>query len=245
MQAVEERLPAATMGNRLVDALPPEESAWLWSRATRTYLHRGATLVARGARSDFLYFPIDALVAVWNHAEARTLVAHLAGRFGVAPLERTLSCEYEAAASVTALAPGYALRLPYEAFEERAQDAEHPLRRLINRFACAVLHSAAIRMACNAEHGVKQRVARWLLLLGDAGGTEVVNTTHEVLASLSLIRRPSVSLAISSLTRDGAVAAGHGRIVILDRSVLEREACSCALSLRRVLRGATEPIVCA
>jgi CRP-like cAMP-binding protein len=84
-----------------------------------------------------------------------------------------------------------------------------------------------ILAACNAEHMLPQRLARWLLTASMRLGADNLQVTHRVLAFLMGVRRASVTLALHDLEGHRAIRTRRGRIVILDRPRLESCSCGC------------------
>jgi hypothetical protein len=56
--------------------------------------------------------------------------------------------------------------------------------------------------------------------------------THQQIAEIAAIRRPSVSLALSQFQREGLIRSQHGRLRILDRERLEKLVCRCYWIIR-------------
>lgn len=81
--------------------------------------------------------------------------------------------------------------------------------------------------ACNRLHNVRQRLARWLLVTYDLLDSNVVRTTHEFLSKMIGTDRPTVSVAVAELEREGILEHRRGSIVILDRQKLESQSCGC------------------
>src|SRR5690242_1738286 len=81
--------------------------------------------------------------------------------------------------------------------------------------------------ACNRLHLVEQRCARWLLNASDRMGSNTMAITHEFLALLLRVRRAGVTVVAGKLQSSGLIRYHRGRLTILDRDGLEREACEC------------------
>jgi CRP-like cAMP-binding protein len=80
--------------------------------------------------------------------------------------------------------------------------------------------------ACNAQHSLTERCARWLLRLQEYVGP-VVPVTQTFLAMLLGVRRAGISVALQMLQQKGAVVQQRGRIVVLDTGCLTQYACHC------------------
>jgi CRP-like cAMP-binding protein len=90
--------------------------------------------------------------------------------------------------------------------------------------------------ACNRLHNVRQRLARWLLVTHDLLDSDVIQTTHEFLSKMIGTDRPTVSVAVADLEREGILEHRRGSIVILDREKLERQSCACYGVIRQFSR---------
>jgi CRP-like cAMP-binding protein len=101
------------------------------------------------------------------------------------------------------------------------------LRNLIERYLILLFDKTAQAAACNRLHSLEARCCRWLLVAHDSVLSDEFTFTHESLASLLGVQRPSLSETANKLQRRGLISYSHGRIKILDRSLLEKAACEC------------------
>jgi CRP-like cAMP-binding protein len=81
--------------------------------------------------------------------------------------------------------------------------------------------------ACNAVHQVAQRCARWLLTTHDRMHEEDYTLSHEFLAIMLGVQRPTVSVVAATLQKAGLISYTHGRVTVMDRKGLEAAACEC------------------
>ncbi|WP_020697228.1 Crp/Fnr family transcriptional regulator [Reyranella massiliensis] len=86
--------------------------------------------------------------------------------------------------------------------------------------------------ACNALHSAERRLCRWIVQVQDRIGDDVIRLTHDFLAQMLAVRRPTVSLIAYQLQQAGLIRYQRGRITVLDRAALERSACECVGVLR-------------
>jgi CRP-like cAMP-binding protein len=87
--------------------------------------------------------------------------------------------------------------------------------------------------ACNALHPAEQRCCRWLLMSRDRVGSDEMKLTHEFLAVMLGVRRPTVTLVVGALEKAGLVVNGHrGAIKISDRKGLEAASCECYATVK-------------
>ena len=86
--------------------------------------------------------------------------------------------------------------------------------------------------ACNALHTADRRLCRWIVQVRDRIDDDVIRLTHDFLAQMLAVRRPTVSLIAYGLQQAGLLRYQRGKITILDRAGLERGACECVGALR-------------
>ena len=104
----------------------------------------------------------------------------------------------------------------------------------------ASLAISAQRSYCSVEHNVRRRVATLLLTIAPEGARTDIPATHELIAQMVSIRRPSVSLVLSDLQRLGAVRNSHPQVAIVDRALLMEAACPCFATRSRILSRVSE-----
>ena len=81
--------------------------------------------------------------------------------------------------------------------------------------------------ACNAKHGLEQRLTRWLLLVRDRAQTDKYKLSHEFLAEMLGCSRPALSRVAAKLSRAERIRSVRGTIQVLDFEGLEEHACEC------------------
>lgn len=229
-------------GNRILDSLAPKEAERLAPAMRRVFLQRDQVVVRPGEPIAFLHFPIDVFAWSWTETTDtdRPTSVLTVGHRGVIEWNRVLATD-QGNTCATVISPGAAWRLPVESFDLNQPNVNSPLRRLLLRFANACILNAAGRLACNAEHNIDQRLARWLLWVADECGRTEFVITHQQIAEIAAIRRPSVSLALSQFQRDGLVRSQHGRLRILERESLEKIVCHCYWVIRSNANGVFKP----
>ena len=84
----------------------------------------------------------------------------------------------------------------------------------------------------------EQRLARWLLTAHDRVTRDRFHLTHDFIAMMIGIRRPSVTEVMGILRDVGGIEYAHGDIRVIDRAVLESRACECYAAMRREIDDA-------
>lgn len=75
----------------------------------------------------------------------------------------------------------------------------------------------------NGRASLVERLARWLLMIGDRMG-DTFHITHEFLSTMLAVRRSGVTEALQALEGSGVIVNTRGRIQIVSRSLLIKAA---------------------
>ena len=84
---------------------------------------------------------------------------------------------------------------------------------------------------CNMYHSVEKRFCSWLLMLQDRTQRDLLKLTHEEIARILGVYRPSVTYIALELRKKGIIDYSRGGISIRDRVELEKLACDCYAEL--------------
>ena len=95
------------------------------------------------------------------------------------------------------------------------------MRRLISRYAQTLFVQTAYTALSNATHRVDERLARWILMVHDRTVGNRLLLTHDFLAAVLNVRRPSVTTALHILEGRRFITAERGQVTIRDRAALE------------------------
>ena len=99
--------------------------------------------------------------------------------------------------------------------------------QVLLRYAQALLTQVGQTVVCNMRHTITQRLCRWLLLTLDRVPGDEVRMTHEFLAQMLAVRRPSVTAVAQRMQTAGIIRCGRGYITIVDRLGVEARVCEC------------------
>jgi CRP-like cAMP-binding protein len=119
-----------------------------------------------------------------------------------------------------------ALSLDVAVFRRELAD-RGALHHVMGRYAQVVIAQMMQTTACNALHPVPQRCARWLLMTHDRMHQQDFHLSHEFLAVMLGVHRPTVTVIARNLQDAGLITYRHGRVKVLDRQGLEAAACTC------------------
>ena len=90
---------------------------------------------------------------------------------------------------------------------------------------------------CNRLHHAEGRLARWLLMAQDRTGSAHLDFTQEFLGEMLALQRTTVSSLAAALHEAGHIDYARGRLTVIDRAGLERSACSCYPTTKKLLHG--------
>jgi CRP-like cAMP-binding protein len=212
--------------NRLLQRLSPAELARLDKHLEPVTLSFKEPIYDRGQRIQHLYFPTSGIVSVVaDLSNAETVETATIGREGLVGLPAFLGVS-RAPGRAFCQIPGAAMRIRADALNAEAERGG-TLGPLLLRYTNAVMAMLAQTAACNRSHTLDERMCRWLLMTRDRVDSDTFPLTQEFLATMVGVRRPSISLAGTSLQRAGLIKYSRGRITILDRPALEASSCEC------------------
>jgi CRP-like cAMP-binding protein len=118
------------------------------------------------------------------------------------------------------------------------EEFERPseLRRLLQKYMHGYLVQTAQTAACNRQHGIEERLARWLLTCHDRIQSDRLMLTHDFLGQMLGAPRTTVTLAAGLLHRAGLIEYSRGVVTIQNRAELENAACECYRTVRDEFR---------
>lgn len=211
--------------NRLLASLSTEELERLSPHTETIPLNLGEILFRPDDIISHVQFPTNSIVSLLTDLEDGTgMEVGLVGREGMVGISAILGGEETKVATVQG--EGYAINMRVEHLrEEFARGGS--LQRALLRYTHALMTQISQSVVCNTRHNVEGRLARWLLMYRDRTDSDVFSMTHEFMANMLGVRRPSVSEIANRLQEMGLIRYQRGRIEILDREGLERLVCEC------------------
>ena len=218
--------------NRLLAALPPDDFAALAPDLQPVELDFRQVLHRPDRPIEAAYFVEGGMVSMLAPLEeGQTVEVGLIGREGLVGLPVVLGAESATTEALVQM-EGDALRVPAAELRE-AFGRSAALRAVLLRYAQAAHAQVAQTAACNGQHAVAERFARWLLMAHDRAGGDEFPMTQEFAAMMLGVRRAGVSVAAGTLQKAGVIDYGYGRVAVLDRAGLEAAACECYGTVRR------------
>jgi Mn-dependent DtxR family transcriptional regulator len=76
-------------------------------------------------------------------------------------------------------------------------------------------------------HSLKQRLARWLLMMRDRSDGDALPISQSLLAEMLGVQRPTITNAAGELERAGLIERGRQQVTKLQRQGLMEASCEC------------------
>jgi CRP-like cAMP-binding protein len=214
--------------NRLLAALPAADFQRLLPQLKTVPIRLKQVLQKSGEPIRTVYFPNGGVVSITMAlSDGTTVEAATVGDEGMLGVEAFLSEDAVAPGETLMQVPDTdAMTLTVEQF--RAELAKRgALFDLVGRYTQVLIAQMMQAAACNALHQVHQRCARWLLMTHDRMHEQDFRLSHEFLAVMLGVQRPSVSVVAGTLQEAGLIRYVHGRVTVTNRRGLEAAACEC------------------
>jgi CRP-like cAMP-binding protein len=209
------------MANSIIAALPASDAARLMRELEPVPLEKGIVLIEPGQLVEEVQFPVSGLgsiIAVTPEGECAEI--GLFGRDGLCGSPVVLGTG-STPHRVLMQVGGHGYRIAAARLRALMAESE-ALQATLLRYVQALSVQTAHTALSNALHSVEQRLARWLLMGHDRMEGDEVPLTHDFLALMLAVRRPSVTTALHVLEGMSLIRATRGLVTIRDRAGLER-----------------------
>ncbi len=218
--------------NGILSALSPGEWERFRSVVERVEIRSGSMIHEPNTPLRKVYFPLSGVISLMNIMEdgacGETAVLGNEGVEGVATFMGGEASPVWSVAQDGVTALRMQARHAREAFLRGG-----PFQRQILRYIQALMLQMGQVVVCNRHHTVRQRLCRWLLLSFDRIGAPDMSMTQENMANMLGVRREGVTCAARALQDEGCIRYARGRITVLDRALLENNACECYHVIRQ------------
>lgn len=189
-------------------------------------LPRDWDIYQNAGKIDFIYFPISSIVAVVKVLMdgAAPEVATI-GNDGLVGADAFMGI-YSPTNRVIVQSAGWGYKVKVSV-AQKLFNTEPEFRLLVLKYIHVIFAHSAQIAACNRYHHLEQQVCRFLLTSIDRWESNRISLTHQRVADLLGVRRPSVSEASANLAKLGLINYHRGCVTILDRAGLEKRVCEC------------------
>jgi CRP-like cAMP-binding protein len=169
--------------NRLLLALAPRHLKRLMPELEHIECQRAQVLMDADSSLDHVYFPDSGVVSVVAvYADGNIIEMATIGREGCTGLQAVLGAKSSSVRLLVQI-PGSAAKMSRAAFT-RAMQSMPSFRSVMDAYVQAFLEQVMVSVACNGAHSLKQRLARWLLMMRDRSDGDALPITQSLLAEM-------------------------------------------------------------
>lgn len=212
--------------NYLLFASPLGVQQRLFPKLELVTLKLKEILFERGEIMQYVYFPIDSIVAsLYELENGSSTEISIIGNDGVIGISLCLKVGSNLNRGIVQSA-GCAYRLHRKPFLNEFNRYEEFMHLLL-RYTQALITQIAQTTVCNRHHKIEQQLCRWILLILDRLPNNKLNMTHNLISDMLGVRRESITQAAKNLQKLGAIDYVRGQITVLDRPKIEQLCCEC------------------
>ena len=228
------------MDNLWIAALAPADRRRLEPHLHERPFAQGQMLYDAGEAVEEVWFPMSGVVSLMTLLDDDRMVETAAiGREGLVGV----TCgpmNARAASRAIAQVDGVSACCPAEVFADALSHSEG-MRTALSKFTESLFAQVQQAAACNAQHRLDERLARWLLTIHDRAAADRFALTQLDIAGMLGVRRATVSEVGSALEEKGLIRRGRGWVEVLDRKALETASCGCYAQMRGVMQDLGVP----
>lgn len=212
--------------NELLFSLPIELRENLASKLEPVSLGDGQIFQEVGTRNSHVLFPLSCIVSMdYVLKDSFSAEFLIVGSEGVIGLDGLFD-QRPGPIRMVALQGGTALRIENDELRRRFFETQ-AIQRSVFQYTYSQLRLMAQTITCNCRHRLDQRMCRWILSVQDRSPSRVIKITHEMMSHFLGVRREAVTNTVGRLQRDGMVEYSRGYLTVVNRAMLEQEACEC------------------
>jgi CRP-like cAMP-binding protein len=218
--------PSGPIENKILASLNVNDYQHFLSQLEQVTLSQGEVVYEPGDHIDYVYFPETAVFSMLcTMQDGDTTEVGPVGHEGMVGLNIFFGSHISPTQLVTHVA-GTALRIDAELLRQELRSKRSAMPHLLFRYTQMLLAMTGQSSACNKLHSLEQQLAKWLLMMHDYVGDELL-LTHELIALTLGVRRAGISSAAMDFKNEGLIDYQRGHIRILNRQGLEDKACEC------------------
>jgi CRP-like cAMP-binding protein/CheY-like chemotaxis protein len=201
--------------NAVLDSLPAAVKSALAASLERVPLRLGEVLDVPELPIGYVHFPVEGLISIFagTTAATRIEVASIGSDGMTAP--GILLGDRIAPGHSVVQAPGSAWRIPAASLHRLAESDANLRRHLLGQIGAA-LRNLADTASYSGRATIVERLARWLLQATYRLGSRRLGLTHDVLADILGVRRPSITTGLQTLEGRHLIRSTRRAIVVLD-----------------------------
>jgi CRP-like cAMP-binding protein len=232
--------PRTLQKNKILAALPADDLARLSVGIETARMPLGRVLYESGDRMRHVYFPTTSIVSLLYVMESgASAEIAIVGNEGVVGISLFMGGETTPSRALVQSA-GQAFRVPGKVLKDEFRRGG-PLQHVLLRYTQALITQMAQTAVCNRHHSVAQQFCRWLLMSLDRLATNELTMTQQLIANMLGVRREGVTQAVGKLQKLGLITYHRGRITVINRAGVEKQACECYQVVKTEFRRLLPP----
>jgi CRP-like cAMP-binding protein len=218
---------AVRIKNKLIARLPPDDLARIQADLKTIPFNKREVIHRPNEPIQRVVFPNDGVASVTMAMQDGSMVEiATVGREGLVGLEAFFGEAIMPTETMVQVPGRDAEVMTAEAFV-REMNRPGPFQAGVLRYWQGFQTLIMQSTACMALHPVQDRCCRWLLMAHDRVGRDEFHLSHEFLATMLGVTRPTVTVVAGTLQKAGLIQYRHGHLTILDRKSLEEASCEC------------------
>lgn len=217
--------------NRLLVALPRRDLDRLKASFDDVECKYRDILIESDSTLSRVYFPGSGVISILAvYPDGHTIEMATIGREGSTAIQAVFGAK-SSSVRLLVQVPGQAMCMTRSAFDWAM--AELPsFRALVFAHSQAFLEQVMVSGGCNGAHTVRQRLARWLLMMWDRHDDDELPITQDLMAEMLGVHRPTVTKAARHLQKQGLIKLERKRVTLLDHDRLAGASCECYQMVR-------------
>jgi CRP-like cAMP-binding protein len=223
-----------------IAALDPADRRRIEPHLNERPFEQGQMLYDAGEEVEEVWFPMSGVVSLMTILDGDRMIETAAiGREGLVGV----TCgplNARAASRAIAQVDGVSACCPADVFAD-ALDKSEGVRTALASFTESLFAQVQQTAACNAQHRLDERLARWLLTIHDRADEDRFALTQADIAGMLGVRRATVSEVGTELVDKGLIQRGRGWVEVSDRKGLEAAACGCYGAMRGLMKDLGVP----
>jgi CRP-like cAMP-binding protein len=187
---------------------------------------RAQILMDADSPLDHVFFPDSGVISVVAlYGDGSIIEMATVGREGCTSAQAIFGATTSSVRLLVQI-PGGAAKMSRAVFTG-AMESMPAFRNLMYAYVQAFLEQVMVSVACNGAHSLKQRLARWLLMMRDRADDDALQITQSLLAEMLGVQRPTITNAAREFERAGLIERGRRQVTIRDRAGLIAASCEC------------------
>jgi CRP-like cAMP-binding protein len=230
----------AQIRNEILAALPRNEFESLGQHLSHVTVVSGQVLHEPDSPIEDVYLMDEGVVSLTANTQGVGQVeVGLTGREGFVGTSAILNSAPHAVHRAFIQVQGSGYRVRASAFRCACDQSVSLRTRCLRYIEFAMVQTSQVA-ACNVQHNLTERLARWLLMVRDRIDSDNIPMTQEFMSFMLGVRRSGVSVAASTLQAGGLIRVQRGHVALLDQAGLAAASCDCYRTIQanrdRILR---------